>query len=327
MFLAALLVGGGVGIGWALDNPPDSAPPAITTTAAPAVRTAPTIDPGEEPVAAVAEALLPSMVQIDTQFGLGSGFVYEPGLVLTAAHVVDGDEQVLVRFADGSQTEGTVVGADVSHDIAVIAVDTGDTPPASLALGEALQVGQLAVALGSPWGLEQTVTSGVISAVNRPVVDPERAQVLIQTDASINPGNSGGALANRRGQVVGVNVQIFSMTGANSGVGFAVPIDTAFDIAGRLVAGTPIETAILGVTGEDATGDQTGAVIVEITAGSAADEAGLRIGDLVTAVDSQAVRSIADLAARVRSHAPGDHVELDVIRDGEALTLVATLGS
>ena len=324
--LGGLLVAGGFGIGLLVDRADTVAasPEATSTTV---VGTSQVMLEGDEPVAEVAAALLPSMVQIEAGFGLGSGFVYEEGYVLTAAHVVEGSNSVAVRFADGNQSQGTVLGTDTVHDVAVIEVDTNDTPVAPLALDEPLVVGQLAVALGSPWGLEQTVTSGVVSAVDRPVASTNSVQVLIQTDASINPGNSGGALADRQGRVVGVNIEIFTQTGSNSGVGFAVPISVAHDIAQRIVAGTPIETAYLGVTGEDATGDQAGALITEIVASGPAADSGLQVGDLVTAVDALGVRSMTDLAGRIRSYSPGDSVVLDVIRDGESITLTVTLGA
>ncbi len=327
LLLALLVMAGGVGVGWWIGNDDRVEPAIAIDQSSPASEQTPTIDPTEEPVAAVAAALLPSMVQIEHQAGLGSGFVYEDGHVLTAAHVVDGVDAVQVRFADGSLREGEVVGSDAPHDIAVIDVDTDGAPAATLALDEELEVGQLAVALGSPWGLEQTVTSGVVSAVSRPVASPLTAQVLIQTDASINPGNSGGALANREGEVIGVNIQIFTTTGANTGVGFAVPIDNAYEFASAIVAGDPIETAFLGVTGEEATGDVSGAVITELTADGAAAGAGLEVGDVVTAVDGLAVRSIGDLAARIRSYLPGDEVTLDIRRDGEPLSIKVVLGS
>jgi S1-C subfamily serine protease len=328
--LGGLLVAGGFGIGILVDSD-DSVTSATEVTATTAAGTSQILPgqilpEGDEPVAAVAAALLPSMVQIQAGFGLGSGFVYEDGHVLTAAHVVEGSNNVVVRFADGNQAEGTVLGTDTVHDVAVIEVDTNDTPVAPLALDEELVVGQLAVALGSPWGLEQTVTSGVVSAVDRPVANINSVQVLIQTDASINPGNSGGALADRQGRVIGVNIEIFTQTGTNSGVGFAVPIAVAHDIAQQIVAGTPLETAYLGVTGEDATGDQAGALITEIVASGPAAGSGLQVGDLVTAVDALGVRSMTDLAGRIRSYSPDDSVVLDVIRNGESITLTVTLG-
>jgi S1-C subfamily serine protease len=325
--LGGLLVAGGFGIGLLVDDgvAPVAAGTEVTSTTA--AGTSQILPEGDEPVAAVAAALLPSMVQIEAGFGLGSGFVYEEGHVLTAAHVVEGSNSVVVRFADGNQAQGTVLGTDTVHDVAVIEVDTNDTPVAPLALDEVLVVGQLAVALGSPWGLEQTVTSGVVSAVDRPVANINSVQVLIQTDASINPGNSGGALADRQGRVIGVNIEIFTQTGSNSGVGFAVPIAVAHDIAQQIVAGTPIETAYLGVTGEDATGAQAGALITEIVASGPAAGSGLEVGDLVTAVDALGVRSMTDLAGRIRSYSPNDSVVLDVIRNGESITLTVTLGA
>jgi S1-C subfamily serine protease len=324
--LGGLLVAAGFGIGVLVDND-DSLTSVTEVTSTTAAGTTQILSEGDEPVAAVAAALLPSMVQIEAGFGLGSGFVYEEGYVLTAAHVVEGSNSVVVRFADGNQAEGTVLGTDTVHDVAVIEVDTNDTPVAPLALDEELVVGQLAVALGSPWGLEQTVTSGVVSAVDRPVRNTNSVQVLIQTDASINPGNSGGALADRQGRVIGVNIEIFTQTGTNSGVGFAVPITVAYEIAQQIVAGTPIETAYLGVTGEDATGDQAGALITEIVASGPAAEAGLQVGDVVTAVDTLGVRSMPDLAGRIRSYSPNDSVVLDVIRNGASINVTVTLGA
>ncbi len=323
--LAVALVGGGAGLGFMLaGSQPDVISP--STTAAPSVAgPAPTIVPGEEPVADVAAALMPSMVQIDTTFGLGSGFVYEPGLILTAAHVVEGERQVQVRYADGQLEEGTVLGSNDANDVAVIEVSRTDVPPAPLALGEELRVGQIAIAIGSPWGLDQTVTSGIISAVARSVPSPNGVQLLHQTDASINPGNSGGALADREGRVIGINVQIFTTTGANSGIGFAVPIDLAYQLAGQIVSGTPIETAFLGVTGEDANGARAGALITSVESGGPAEAAGLEVGDLVVAVDAQPVQSITDLVGRIRSYIPGDTVVLDVLRNGEMMTVQATL--
>ena len=328
LLLALLMLAGGTALGWYLNSEEAAPPPAAEVTQPPSAEgTTPTVEPTEEPVAAVAEALLPSMVQISLGGGLGSGFVYEDGLVMTAAHVVEGAQTVSVRFADGSLRDGTVVGTDPAHDIAVVGVDTEGIPVAQLALDEELEVGQLAVALGSPWGLSQTVTAGVVSAVSRPVLDVNSAQVLIQTDAPINPGNSGGALADREGRVIGVNIEIFTTTGSNSGVGFAVPITNAYEFASNIVAGTPIETAYLGVSGEDATGERSGAVVTELAAGGAAAGAGLEVGDIVTAVDGQAVFSIADLAARIRSYLPGDEVVVDVLRNGENQTVRVTLGT
>jgi S1-C subfamily serine protease len=324
--LAVALLAGGAGVGWVLADQSPAPELSISggttlTTSAPAVE----IVPGDEPVADVAAALLPSMVQIDTSFGLGSGFVYEPGRIMTAAHVVEGQNQVQVRYADGQIEDGTVLGTNPENDVAVIEVGRTDVPAAPLALDEELRVGQLAIAIGSPWGLDQTVTSGIISAVARPVPSRNGVQILHQTDASINPGNSGGALVDREGKVIGINVQIFSTSGSNAGIGFAVPIDRAFRLASQIVSGTTIETAYLGVRGEDATGDRAGALVTTIETGGPAAAAGLREGDVVVAVDTLPVLSITDLVGRIRNYMPGDTVVLDVLRDGKTITLSATL--
>jgi S1-C subfamily serine protease len=287
--------------------------------------------PGEEPIAEAAAVILPSVVQIQTGTGLasgvGSGVIYDSGgLILTAAHVVQGNERVTVRFADGEQVEGIVLGGTEGADVAVIQVDRTGLPAAELALDEDPQVGQLAIALGSPWGLQGTVTAGIVSAVDQAIPSGGSARAVLQTDAAINPGNSGGPLVDRDGRVLGINVSIFSLSGANDGVGFAVPIDVAHDIAERVVAGEEIEGAFLGVRLGVVESGQAGAVITEVTSGSAADEGGLEVGDLVVEIEGAQVLSPADLAAQVQTHQPDSTVDLVVIRDGEELTLSVTLG-
>jgi len=188
-------------------------------------------------------------------------------------------------------------------------------------------VGQLAVAIGSPYGLDSTVTSGVVSAVNQSVGGRNGFQSLIQTDAAINPGNSGGALANRNGEVIGINVSIFSATGGNDGVGFAVPIDLAADLADSIVSGEPISTAVLGISGTDAESGPSGALVAEVLPGSAAEGAGIQIGDVITEVDGVRVQGIGDVAAQIRTHRPGDEVDLVVRRAGAEMTITAELGS
>ncbi len=286
----------------------------------------------EEAVAAVAEALSPAVVQIETGLGLGSGVVYDPeGLLLTNNHVVEGSDEVIVRFADGSAVDGEVLGADPSSDIAVVQVPTDAViGVAVLALGEEVRVGQTAVAIGSPFGFDQTVTSGIISAVGRPFPN-EAEEILVgmlQTDAPINQGNSGGALANREGKVIGINTAIASVSGDNNGLGFAVPIDLAYERAERLATGEDIETAVLGVMAPDADEDDNvpGALIGEVDEQSGAYEAGMRDGDVVTAIDGQPVRDFGQLAIAIFRYLPGDTIDLTVERDGETLTLEATLG-
>ncbi len=196
----------------------------------------------DEPVADVASSLLPSVVQIEQAgaFGaVGSGFVYEKGRVLTAAHVVAGAREVVVRTSDGRNLTGTVLGGDALADIAVVAIDLG-VPAAPLALGDPPEVGQLAVAIGSPLGFEQSVTSGIVSAVDREMVlGGAVLDGLIQTDAPINQGNSGGPLADRSGRVIGVNVAIATASGGSDGIGFAVAIDKAVAIAAEFKTQDP----------------------------------------------------------------------------------------
>ena len=192
-----------------------------------------------EPVAAVAARLLPSVVQIERFGGEGSGFAYADGRILTAAHVVAGAREVTVRTSDGTELVGRVLGGDPVADIAVVEVD-GQVSPADLALDDPPQVGQLAVAIGSPLGFSQSVTSGIVSGVNRELqIGGTRLDGLIQTDAPINEGNSGGPLADRDGRVIGVNVAIASASGGSDGVGFAVGIDKAVEIAERFTGDNP----------------------------------------------------------------------------------------
>ena len=206
----------------------------------------------DEPATFVADALGPAVVQIETDFGLGSGVIYDDGLILTNNHVVEGAQIVRVKLADGQVLSGEIVGTDPTTDIAVIAAGAGTgLPSAQLATGEKATVGQIAIAIGSPFDLQQSVTAGIVSAVDRPIPNLEGVVAMIQTDAPINPGNSGGALADRQGRVIGINtsIQTDGTSQANVGVGFAIPIDTALRIADLLVAGEPIQRGFLGVRG------------------------------------------------------------------------------
>jgi S1-C subfamily serine protease len=323
---AVLLLAGGYGISQALDDDP-AAPGAagIPTAAAPSAPAA-SPRPGEEPAAAVARALLPTVVEIRRgASGIGSGFVYDRrGFIMTAAHVVEGTDQVDVRLYDGTRLRGEVLGTDDANDVAVVKVDRENLPAAPLAVGQTLQVGQLAVAIGSPFGLAETVTAGIVSSTDRILED---GREVIQTDAPINPGNSGGVLADRQGRVIGINSAIRSDgTNGNVGIGFAVPIDLAAKSAEAIVQGRPVETGYLGVTTAPTTvGGQAGALISQVTADSPAEEAGLRAGDVVVAIDGQAIESFSELAARIRAHKPGDRVELRVVRGGDQTTVTATL--
>ena len=333
LLVAAFMLAVGVGLGFLVFSPPAVDEPAVEAAPAPEQTPEPSLTPvSAEPVADVAESLMPSVVQIETGSGIGSGVIYDAdGLILTAAHVVADSQTVGIRLSDGTQYEGEVLGGDAAADIAVVRVDATDLPVAPLANDEDVRVGQLAVAIGSPFGLDSTVTSGVISAVDQAVgtrqgMEAPSYQSLIQTDAAINPGNSGGALANQLGEVIGINVSIYSTSGGNDGIGFAVPIGVATELADAVVSGEPITAAQLGIMGSNATGDVAGAVVEEVQPGSAAETAGLETGDIVLSIDGVRVTGIPDLAAQVRTHRPGDEVTLEIMRDGEQTELTVTLG-
>ncbi|MEY2406975.1 MAG: putative serine protease PepD [Acidimicrobiaceae bacterium] len=335
ILVALLLVGGGFG----LAKSQESGSPAARTksSSSPNVSTgpAPTVvdsSKTDEPIAAVAAAVAPTVVQIETSQGLGSGFIYDSdGHILTANHVVTGaGKSVQVRLADGTLHDGQVIGGDDASDVAVVKIDPFDgMQVATLAVGVKLQVGQVAVAVGSPFGLDQTVTSGIVSAIDRPETTPGGAIDMIQTDSAINPGNSGGPLADRHGRIIGINDQIATKTGENTGVGFAIPIDLAKAVADKLVAGEPVRFAFLGVRtqsqGQGLIG--TGAIVTSVEPGSPADQAGIQVGDRITAIDGAVVQDEIQLAARVRSHQPGDTVPVTFQRGGSEKTVDATLAT
>ena len=320
------LLAGFVGARW-LDD--DSGPARAPRSTAPSVPP-PIRGSASEPAAAVARALTPSVVQIETGVGLGSGVIYDAdGLILTAAHVVDGATgEVTVRLANGTRLDGEVVGTDDRTDVAVVQVQGSGLTPASLAIGKRLRVGQTAVAIGSPFGLEGSVTAGIVSAIDRSVnVDGAASVSMIQTDAPINPGNSGGALADTRGRVIGINDAIRSDSGVNSGVGFAIPIDTAASVAEALVNGEEPAIGFLGVSGTEPASGPGGALVLEVVPGSPAASSDLEPGDLITALDGRRVESMSDLGARIRAIAPGTDVTLTVERDGRTSEISVTLGS
>jgi S1-C subfamily serine protease len=332
LLLLGLLLGAGAGIFWlATSAPPVGSPIAAPDTTSPSDNqvdvSAPAYLEGAEPIADAAEKILPSVVQIRTSDGVGSGVVYANGLILTAAHVVSGEDTVLVRLEDGENVEGTVLGGTSEADIAVVQIERTNVPIAALALDYTPRVGQMAIAVGSPWDLQSTVTAGIVSAVNQPVgCQSGGCRSMLQTDAAINPGNSGGALVDRDGRVLGINVSIFSLSGANDGVGFAVPIEVAFGIAKDIVAGNDVEFAFLGVVGEDIRTGRAGALVTEILDDSAAADAGIRVDDVVVSIDGDRVQGIFDLASLVRAKQPGATVDVVVVRDGEELTIPVTLG-
>jgi putative serine protease PepD len=272
--------------------------------------------------------------------------------VLTNDHVVSlegsgGGAAVQVRTADGALYDATVVGTDPTSDLAVLRLDGADgLTPATFADSDEVQVGDLAVAIGAPLGLSDTVTDGIVSATDRAVATgstQDDATVLdaLQTDAAINPGNSGGALVDASGEVIGINTAIASVASGlpgssgqsgNIGVGFAIPSNVAQRIAQEIIDTGTATHAVLGVRAQTAADDTnseigTGAQLAEVEPGSAAADAGLQAGDVVTAVGDRAVTTSTELTAAVRSSAPGDEVTLTVERDGRTTAVEVTLGS
>jgi putative serine protease PepD len=319
---ALMLVAGGFGLAQTLDDDPAATPTVQSGPAGPVP-----VDV-QEPVAAVADALLPSVVQLETDRGLGSGVVYKKGgLILTAAHVVEGVVDVVVRLSDGRRVNGTVLGADPDTDIAVIDAEADDLEVATLATDVPLDVGQMAIAIGSPFGLDSSVTSGIVSAVGRTLeTEGGRAVSTVQTDAPINPGNSGGALADRTGRVIGINDAILSDGGDNAGIGFAIPIDTALRVAESLEKGEDPVIGFLGVQLIDISGGQPGALVSDVTEGSGAEAAGLQADDLITRFNGQPIESSADLIAKVTATAPGTEVTIEIVRQGQVKEVDVTVG-
>jgi S1-C subfamily serine protease len=338
--LIAALVGAGVGATVASSRSQDPSP-APADVAAPDVP-APVgaaVDGVDNGVEAVASAVLPSVAQVEVVGpnggqGAGSAVVIRgDGYLLTNNHVVENAARVRVRLPDGDTREAEVVGTDPASDLAVLQVDADDLPAIATA-AELPDVGEVAVAIGSPFGLGATVTAGVVSAVNRSLPGAGPLVDLIQTDAAINPGNSGGALVNAGGELIGINTAILSPSQANAGIGFAIPATTALPIAEQLIETGEVQHAQLGILGQNVDGSiadlyglpvEQGAVVAEVIPGSGADRAGLERGDIVIAIDGENVTSMADLAGRIRTFAPGDTVEVTFYRGGEEQTVEVEL--
>ncbi len=264
-----------------------------------------------------------------TQEAQGSGFVYDSaGHVVTNQHVVDGAGSVSVTFWNGARYKASVVGTDPSTDLAVLKVDAPSSVLHPLSLGDSgsVQVGQPVVAIGSPFGLEESVTAGIVSALHREMTAPNNFTITdsIQTDAAINHGNSGGPLLDLNGNVIGVTSQIESDSGGNDGVGFAIPSDTVKSIVSQLVSTGGVEHAYLGVA--VATG-ANGVRLTEVRSGTPADKAGLQTGDVITAIDGTKVSHAAELSSAIDARHPGDAVHLTFTRDGKTKTATVTLAN
>jgi putative serine protease PepD len=334
--ITAGTIGGGVGYMIARETVPAASTTAGTTTLA----ALPSTVPGS--IAEIAARVQPAVVQLnvssDAGDGTGSGFVIsDDGYIITNNHVAGPAGQggsIEVAFSDGSTATGTLVGTNPGYDIAVVKVDRTGLTTVPLGSSDALSVGDSVIAVGSPLGLSGTVTTGIVSALNRPVTaggEGETAFInAIQTDAAINPGNSGGPLLDGTGAVIGVNSAIATMgvqAGAQAGsigLGFAIPIDTAKRIVDEIVKTGTSSTPIIGVQLDMAFAGP-GAQVGEVTSGSPAERAGLQQGDLVTAVNGSPVADATQLIVTIRSQAPGDTVTLTVERNGSTTEVPVTL--
>jgi putative serine protease PepD len=271
----------------------------------------------------------------------GSGFVVSAdGYVVTNDHVIDGASSVKVKIGDGKELTAKVVGTDPSTDLALLKVSTSTTlKPLTLADSSSVQVGAATYAIGNPYGLDRTLTTGVVSALHRSIESPNGYAIngVLQTDAALNPGNSGGPLLDASGHVIGVNSQIASSstsdgsTGGNTGVGFAVPSDTVARVIQSLRETGTVKHAYLGVGTADATtgdaGDGTGATVASVAAGGPAADAGLKTGDVITKIGDTTVAGAEAMGTAVDAHAAGDEVEVTYTRGGETRTARVTLGT
>lgn len=337
--LVAGTIGGAVGFTVARVTQPE---PVAAVAVAPIGASGDAISPpADGSIADVAAALQPSVVQINVDggggAGTGSGFVIrEDGYILTNNHVTANGDDITVTFSDGRIVDATLVGANPGYDLAVLKVDETGLPAVTLGSSSALEVGDAAIALGSPLGLQGTVTAGIVSALNRPVTAGGEGELAfinaIQTDAAINPGNSGGPLVDGNGAVIGINSAIAALGGSlggqvgNIGLGFAIPIDTAARIASELIATGSSSTPIIGVQ-LDMEYAGPGARIAGITDNGPASAAGLREGEVITALNGTPVVDATDLIVDVRSLAPGAQVTLTVESDGTEREVTLVLGA
>jgi serine protease Do len=268
-------------------------------------------------------------------FGAGSGFIVSPdGVILTNAHVVRDASEVTVKLQDRREYRAKVLGSDPKTDVAVLKIDAKNLPVVPIGKSSDLKVGEWVLAIGSPFGLDSTVTAGVVSAKGRSL--PDDTQVpFIQTDVAVNPGNSGGPLFNTRGEVVGINSQIYSQTGGYQGLSFAIPIDVAYRIKEQLVETGTVKHAKLGVTVQEVNQgfadsfkleSPEGALVSNVERGGSADKAGLKSGDVVRKLNGQPIVASGDLPAMLSLAKPGETVKLDVWREGKIVQITARLG-
>lgn len=293
-------------------------------------------------ISKVVEDITPSVVNIkvtikvqDTfgqtqeQEGIGSGVIYtEDGYIITNNHVAGSAEKILVTLYDGSEYPAELVGADENTDVAVIKIEADGLEAASFTSIDNAKVGDIVIAVGSPFGLQQTVTMGVISAKGRDIsVSQETLPMvnLIQTDTAINQGNSGGPLVNSAGQVIGINTLIFSPSGTSAGIGFAIPSDTVVNIAEQIIKFGEARIPFIGIEMEENKTDIIGVYIENITEGYPAEKAGIKSGDIITEFDGVEVQNPLELIAQILRHNVGDSVNIKIYRDGEYLNITLEL--
>ena len=266
-----------------------------------------------------------------SETNLGSGVIIgAEGYILTNQHVIDGADEILISLADGRGSEAVLIGEDRDTDIAILQIPISGLEGIRLADERELRVGDVVLAIGNPLNVGQTVTMGIVSATGRNRLGLTTFENFIQTDAAINPGNSGGALVNARGELIGINTVIFSQSGGSQGIGFAIPVSLALDVMREIIDHGKVTRGWLGVEGTEitasaamATGDPgiRGALVVGVFINSPADRAGLRAGDIITAVDGEAVQDIRDVLERVTLYRPGDRIEVALARGTERMTL------
>jgi Do/DeqQ family serine protease len=277
--------------------------------------------------------------------GVGSGVIVdaENGYLLTNHHVIENADEILVRLADDRRVEAEVIGSDANSDLAVLRIEEDSLVEIPIANNEDLRVGDYVVAIGSPLGLENTVTAGIVSALGRAGIvagnsnDPysQPYEDFIQTDASINVGNSGGALINLRGELVGINSAIISQTGGNIGIGLAIPTRMAVPIMEQLIEHGEVRRGLLGVRMDNVTPDYardnnlsvtSGAIVTDVTEDSGAEAAGIQINDIIVGVNGRAVANGNELRNRIGLMRPGQQVEVDLVRGEQRMSVSATLG-
>jgi len=266
----------------------------------------------------------------------GSGVIFDArnGYIVTNAHVVENATEITVTLQDGRDLTAEVVGSDTPSDVAVLKVKTDGLAQIPLGDSTRVEVGDFVVAIGNPFGLQHTVTSGIISGLSRSGINPDGYEDFIQTDASINPGNSGGALVNLRGELIGINTAILSRTGGNIGIGFAIPVNMARSVMDQLIRYGSVKRGQLGVSMYTVTPDiahslglpnATGALVSQVVEGSPADKAGIRSGDVITSVNGQPVKSNSELRNAIGLLRVGDRVEVGLMRDGKPVRVTAVI--